>query len=324
MDTEDTLARRFPPDFIWGVATSSFQIEGAAREDGKGESIWDRFCRQPGAIADASNGDVACEHYQRLEADLDLIASLGVNAYRFSVSWPRVQPLGAGAWNPHGMDFYERLVDGLLARGIQPHLTLNHWDLPQALQDAGGWAARDTVGRFVDYALGMHGRLGDRLASVTTHNEPWVIAVLGHENGTFAPGLHSRRTALQVAHHLLLSHGLAVQAMRAQRPASQLGIVLNLSPMEPASSRSRNRRLEVRATAEDRQLIDRAVAASGTDLTGFVISHLRLAAQQVLADRETFRLGSEALEAWERINQRPARSLQGLRALMDRPSPFQE
>jgi beta-glucosidase len=247
MDTEDTLARRFPPDFIWGVATSSFQIEGAAREDGKGESIWDRFCRQPGAIADASNGDVACEHYQRLEADLDLIASLGVNAYRFSVSWPRVQPLGAGAWNPHGMDFYERLVDGLLARGIQPHLTLNHWDLPQALQDAGGWAARDTVGRFVDYALGMHGRLGDRLASVTTHNEPWVIAVLGHENGTFAPGLHSRRTALQVAHHLLLSHGLAVQAMRAQRPASQLGIVLNLSPMEPASSSEEDRQAALRA-----------------------------------------------------------------------------
>jgi len=241
MHEQHNLARRFPADFIWGVATSSFQIEGAAREDGKGESIWDRFCRQPGAIADASNGDIACEHYHRLDADLDLIASLGVNAYRFSVSWPRVQPAGAGAWNPSGLKFYERLVDGLLARGIQPHLTLNHWDLPQALQDTGGWASRETVGRFVDYALGMQRSLGDRVASITTHNEPWVIAVLGHENGTFAPGQRSRRVALQVAHHLLLSHGLAVQAMRAQRADAQLGIVLNLSPMEAYSPREEDR-----------------------------------------------------------------------------------
>ncbi|MFO1339213.1 MAG: GH1 family beta-glucosidase [Burkholderiaceae bacterium] len=235
MPTPDDLHRRFPARFTWGVATSAFQIEGAAREDGKGESIWDRFCRVPGAIADASNGDVACDHYQRWASDLDLVASLGVGAYRFSVSWPRVQPLGRGAWNEQGLAFYDRLVDGLLARGLQPHLTLNHWDLPQALQDDGGWAARDTVHRFVDYALGMHRRLGDRLAALTTHNEPWVVAVLGHEKGQFAPGIRHRATAVQVAHHLLLSHGLALQALRAEGCRTPLGIVLNLTHTMPAT-----------------------------------------------------------------------------------------
>ena len=204
-------------------------------EDGKGESIWDRFCRVPGAIADASNGDVACDHYHRLDSDLDLIAALGVDAYRFSVSWPRVQPLGAGKWNETGLAFYDRMVDGLLARGVQPYLTLNHWDLPQALQDKGGWANRDTVHHFVDYALGIQRRLGDRLAAITTHNEPWVIAVLGHENGNFAPGIKSRKTAAQVAHHLLLSHGLALQALRGDGCRAKLGIVLNLAPSMPAT-----------------------------------------------------------------------------------------
>ncbi|MBK7615279.1 MAG: beta-glucosidase [Burkholderiales bacterium] len=231
------LAAHFPPDFTWGVATSAFQIEGAAFEDGKGESIWDRFCRQPGAIADASNGDVACDHVHRLESDLDLIASLGVCTYRFSVSWPRVQPLGSGAWNEKGLAFYDRLVDGLLARGVRANLTLNHWDLPQALQDRGGWAARDTVARFVDYAQGIQRRLGDRLSAITTHNEPWVIAVLGHEQGGFAPGIKSRATAMQVVHHLLLSHGLALQALRADGAKADLGIVLNLSPTYPASDK---------------------------------------------------------------------------------------
>ncbi len=229
------LHRQFSPDFIWGVATSSFQIEGAATEDGKGESIWDRFCRAPGAIADASNGDVACDHYHRLDSDLDLIAALGVDAYRFSVSWPRVQPQGSGEWNEKGLAFYDRMVDGLLARGVQPYLTLNHWDLPQALQDKGGWQNRDTVHRFVDYARGVQRRLGDRLAAITTHNEPWVIAVLGHENGNFAPGIKSRKTAAQVAHHLLLSHGLALQALREDGCRAKLGIVLNLAPSMPAT-----------------------------------------------------------------------------------------
>ena len=242
----------FPADFVWGVATSSFQIEGAAELDGKGPSIWDRFCEVPGAIADASDGRTACDHYHRWPGDLDLVADLGVDAYRFSVSWPRVRPTGSGAWNEPGLDFYERLVDGLLARGIKPYLTLNHWDLPQALQDHGGWAQRDTVHRFVEYALGMHARLGDRVASITSHNEPWVMAVLGHQTGIFAPGVKSRATAMQVAHHLLLSHGLAMQALRAQGCKAKLGIVLNLSPVQPATDSAVDRQA---ATLEDGTLL---------------------------------------------------------------------
>ena len=226
---------QFPEKFVWGVATSAFQIEGASQLDGKGPSIWDKFCRQPGAIADQSNGDIACDHYHRLEQDLDLIAGLGVDAYRFSVSWPRVRPTGSGEWNTKGLDFYERLVDGLLKRGIKPYLTLNHWDLPQGLQEKGGWAQRDTVYRFVEYALGMDERLGDRVATITTHNEPWVMATLGHETGIFAPGVKDRAIAMQASHHLLLSHGMALQALRASGCKSRLGIVLNLSPVYPAT-----------------------------------------------------------------------------------------
>ena len=246
------LARRFPQDFTWGVATSAYQIEGAAHEDGRGDSIWDVFCRQPGAIADASNGDVACDHYHRWQADLDLVGRLGVNAYRFSVAWPRVQPLGHGAWNQRGLDFYERLVDGLLQRGIAPHLTLNHWDLPQALQERGGWADRDTVHRFVDYAGEIARRLGSRLRSLTTHNEPFVQAVLGHESGIFAPGIRDRGVAVQVAHHLLLSHGLALRALRAEGLACDLGIVLNLAPIQPASGSEADL---ARARLEDGRLV---------------------------------------------------------------------
>jgi len=225
----------FPPDFVWGVATSAFQIEGAASADGKGPSIWDHFCRLPGAVADASNGDTACDHYHRLQEDLGLLGDLGADAYRFSVSWPRVRPGGRGAWNAKGLDFYERLVDGLLSRGIQPYLTLNHWDLPLELQVSGGWANRDTMHRFVEYALGMHARLGDRVASICTHNEPWVIATLGHETGIFAPGIQDREVAMQAAHHLLVSHGLAVQALRKEGCRAKLGIVLNLAPVQPAT-----------------------------------------------------------------------------------------
>lgn len=235
------LAASFPPGFVWGVATSAFQIEGAAVEDGKGPSIWDSFCRQPGVIADNSDGDIACDHYHRWADDLDLIASLGVGAYRFSVSWPRVRPGGSGAWNSKGLDFYDRLVDGLLARGVTPYLTLNHWDLPDELQARGGWADRDTVHRFVEYARGMAARLGDRVASITTHNEPWVMSVLGHENGIFAPGVKDRATAMQVSHHLLLSHGLALQALRAQGCQAKLGIVLNLAPLQPATDSDKDK-----------------------------------------------------------------------------------
>ena len=230
------LRRRFPADFVWGAATSAFQIEGAARSDGKGPSIWDEFCRVPGAIADGSNGDVACDHYHRLESDLDMLADLGVGAYRFSISWPRVQPLGSGAVNARGLAFYERLVDGLLARNILPYATLYHWDLPAELQrQQGGWLAREIAYRFADYAGIVAQRLGDRVESWATHNEPWVAAVLGYERGIFAPGIKDERTAWQVSHHLLLSHGLAAQAIRSTRTAADVGIVLNLSPVYPAT-----------------------------------------------------------------------------------------
>jgi beta-glucosidase len=246
------MSHPFPAGFVWGVATSSFQIEGAAFEDGRGASIWDTFCRVPGAIADGGNGDVACDHYHRLPGDIELIAGLGVDAYRFSVAWPRVRPGGAGAWNAAGMDFYDRLVDGLLARGIRPYLTLNHWDLPQELQDRGGWASRDTVHRFVEYAQGTAARLGDRVAAITTHNEPWVVATLGHETGIFAPGIKDRAVAAQVSHHLLLSHGLALQALRAQACPSRLGIVLNLAPMHPATDSPHD---HAKARLEDGRLL---------------------------------------------------------------------
>ncbi len=223
--------RSFPTAFTWGVATSSFQIEGATGTDGRGPSIWDTFCEVPGAISDGSDGRIACDHYHRLEADLDLIASLGVDAYRFSIAWPRVQPLGSGAWNEAGFDFYERLIDGALARGLKPYATLYHWDLPQALQDAGGWNARETCDRFTEYAVEVVRRFGDRLASIATHNEPWVVSILGHQTGLFAPGIKNRKIAMQVSHHLLLSHGMAVQAMRAAGTRATLGIVLNQSPI---------------------------------------------------------------------------------------------
>jgi beta-glucosidase len=246
------LADIFPANFVWGVATSSYQIEGATTADGRGPSIWDEFCRVPGAIADASHGDVACDHYHRLESDLDLVASLGVNAYRFSVSWSRVQPDGQGAWNEKGLDFYERMVDGLLKRGIQPFLTLNHWDLPQALQLKGGWNSRDTVDRFVDYSIGIHKRLGNRLASIVTHNEPWVVAVLGNETGIFAPGIKSRSIAAQVSHHLLLSHGRALQALGQEGCKAKLGIVLNLAPIVAATEAAAD---IAQATLDDGKLL---------------------------------------------------------------------
>jgi beta-glucosidase len=233
----EALARRFPPGFLWGVATSAYQIEGAAQCEGRGPSIWDDFCRQPGAIADGTNGEIACDHYHRLQSDLDLMQALGIPAYRFSIAWPRVRPNGRTGINAPGLAFYDRLVDGLLTRGIQPFATLYHWDLPAALQrESGGWADRGTAEAFADYAGMIAARLGDRVKSFTTHNEPWVTATLGHEMGVFAPGLRSRGTAMQVAHHCLLSHGLAARAVRATRADLSVGIVLNLSPVFPAGN----------------------------------------------------------------------------------------
>ena len=230
------LAERFPDGFVWGVATSAFQIEGATRVGGRGESIWDRFCGQPGVILDGSNGDVACDHYHRMEADVALLGALGIRAYRFSIAWPRVQPDGRGAWSEAGFRFYERLLDALDKQGIAAHLTLYHWDLPQATQDRGGWASRETVDDFVAYAREVASRFGTRVASITTLNEPWVVAVLGHQNGIFAPGLRSRRLAMQVAHHLLLAHGRSVRSLRGMALACPLGIVLNQSPSDPATT----------------------------------------------------------------------------------------
>ncbi|MET7967473.1 GH1 family beta-glucosidase [Micromonospora sp. NPDC005305] len=228
-------AATFPPGFLWGAATAAYQIEGAATEGGRGPSIWDTFSHTEGRTVAGHTGDVACDHYHRMPDDVRLMADLGLKSYRFSVSWPRVQPGGAGAVNPEGMDFYRRLVDELLGHGIQPWLTLYHWDLPQPLEDAGGWPARDTAARFADYAQLVADALGDRVKYFTTFNEPWCSAFLGYGSGVHAPGRSDGADAVRAGHHLMLGHGLAVQALRASRPDAQLGITVNLYPVTPAT-----------------------------------------------------------------------------------------
>ncbi|MEU1723434.1 GH1 family beta-glucosidase [Nonomuraea sp. NPDC005692] len=220
--------------FLWGTATAAYQIEGAVAEDGRGASIWDTFAHEPGRTRDGHTGDVACDHYHRWREDVALMSGLGVNAYRFSIAWPRVQPLGAGEVNPAGLDFYERLTDGLLAAGIQPVPTLFHWDLPQALQDRGGWTDRDTAGRFADYAAIVAERLADRIPLWITLNEPFVHMAFGHAMGIHAPGQALLLDALPVAHHQLLGHGLAAGALRAAG-ARQVAITNNCTPVWPAS-----------------------------------------------------------------------------------------
>jgi beta-glucosidase len=231
----DPVAGVFPPGFRWGVATAAYQIEGAATEDGRGPSIWDTFAAVPGHIADGSDGLVACDHYHRWREDVDLLDWLGVGAYRFSLSWPRILPGGGSRVETRGLDFYDRLVDGLLARGIDPVATLYHWDLPQPLEDAGGWTERDTAWRFTDLALAAYERLGDRVTSWITLNEPWCSAFLGYASGAHAPGRQDPAAALRAAHHLLLGHGLAVAAMRDAGASAELGITLNLYPVHAAS-----------------------------------------------------------------------------------------
>jgi beta-glucosidase len=231
--TGDGTARRFARDFVWGVATSAFQIEGAADTDGKGPSIWDEFCRRPGVIADGSDGDVACDHYHRMPDDVAMIAGLGVDAYRFSISWPRVLPHGTGAINPAGLDFYDRLVDELLAADIAPYVTLYHWDLPLALHERGGWLSRDTAEAFADYTETVVARLGDRVASWATLNEPFVSANHGYATGEHAPGHTSMLESMTASHHLMLAHGLGLQRIRAAAPEAEAGIVLNFTPVEP-------------------------------------------------------------------------------------------
>ena len=225
---------RLPAGFRFGTSTASYQIEGAADEDGKGPSIWDTFCAEPGRIIDASSGAVACDHYHRYREDVALMARLGAHGYRFSIAWPRIQPTGSGAPNAAGLEFYDRLVDELLAHDIAPMATLYHWDLPQALEDAGGWMSRDTAHRFAEYAAIVGERLADRVAHWVPVNEPNVVSLLGYALGMHAPGKTLMFGALPAAHHLLLGHGLATQALRAAG-AQAVGSANNHAPMWPAS-----------------------------------------------------------------------------------------
>jgi beta-glucosidase len=223
------------PGFAWGTATSSYQIEGAAGEDGRSPSIWDTFSHTAGKVAGDDNGDVACDHYHRWEQDIATMKQLGVNAYRFSIAWPRVAPGGDGPVNPAGLGFYDQLVDALLEAGITPYPTLYHWDLPQALQDRGGWAARDTAQHFAAYASGVAAALGDRVETWATINEPRCAAWIGHLEGRHAPGAADVEVAVPASYHLLLAHGLATQAVRAAVPGARVGIINLLSPCQPAS-----------------------------------------------------------------------------------------
>jgi len=227
--------RAFPADFAWGTATAAYQIEGATQTDGRGPSIWDTFARKPGAIHDGSTGDVAVDHYHRYPEDVRIMSELGMNAYRFSIAWSRVLPTGTGSINPAGVDFYRRLSEDLLGHGITPFVTLYHWDLPQPLEDRGGWLERDTAYRFADYAATVQGALGDLVKHWTTLNEPWCSSFVGYAAGDHAPGLTLGSRSARAAHHLLLGHGLAIDALRAADPEASLGITLNLYSVQPAS-----------------------------------------------------------------------------------------
>lgn len=231
----------FAHDFLWGCATSSYQIEGAGAEDGRAESIWDRFAATPGKVRDGSNGSVACDHYHRWPGDFDIGRDIGLNAYRFSIAWPRIFSALGGKPNQKGLDFYSRLVDGMLERGMQPWATLYHWDLPQYLQDRGGWNERGTVDAYLEFADAMTRKLGDRVQHWITHNEPWCTAMIGNFEGLHAPGLTDFKTALQVCHHVLLSHGKAVPLIRANVPGAKVGIALSLHPVRPASGSAEDR-----------------------------------------------------------------------------------
>jgi beta-glucosidase len=232
-DTVDVDRVRFPDGFKWGAATAAYQIEGAAGEDGRRPSIWDTFARTPGNVFRGHTGDVACDHYHRYRDDVGLMAKLGLGTYRFSVAWPRIKPDGTGPVNPRGLDFYDRLVDELLGAGIDPMVTLYHWDLPQALEDSGGWTHRDTAYAFADLAAVTFARLGDRVRSWTTLNEPWCAAFLGYASGEHAPGRREPRASFEAVHHLLLGHGLAAQALRSGG-ATEVSVTLNPTQVRPA------------------------------------------------------------------------------------------
>jgi len=226
----------FPPDFVWGAATAAYQIEGAWNEDGKSESIWDRFSHSPGKIFNGDTGDIACDHYHRWREDLALMKSLGLKAYRFSIAWTRILPAGRGKVNPAGLKFYSGLVDALLEAGITPYVTLYHWDLPQTLQDAGGWPNRATAAAFVEFAEVVSRALGDRVKNWITLNEPWVVAQIGYREGRHAPGHTNLAESLAASHTLLLAHANAVPVIRRNSPGTRVGITLNLGPQVPAST----------------------------------------------------------------------------------------
>lgn len=235
-----TSQRRFPDGFLWGVATAAYQIEGGAREGGRGTSIWDTFSHTPGKVRRGDTGDVACDAYNRLDSDLDLLTDLGVRAYRFSIAWPRIQPGGSGGVNSEGLDYYKRLVAGLREREIEPVATLYHWDLPQPLEDAGGWPERETAERFAEYAAILARGLGDGVARWITLNEPFVVANHGYRTGIHAPGRTDEAAAAAATHHLLLGHGLAVQALRAELGAAcQVGFTLNMTVVRPTSEQAK-------------------------------------------------------------------------------------
>ena len=247
----------FPEGFLWGAATASYQIEGAANEGGREPSIWDTFSHTPGKVLHGDTGDIACDHYHRLEGDLDLMAEIGLQAYRFSVAWPRIQPEGSGPVNQEGLDFYRRLVDGLRERSIEPMLTLYHWDLPQALQDGGGWTSRETAERFAEYTEIVYGALSGSVSYWITLNEPWVSAWLGYGYGLHAPGLRDPGAALAATHHLLLGHGLAMERMRSMGSpgdGNQLGVTLNLHPALPGRDREADREAARRADGQANRL----------------------------------------------------------------------
>ncbi|GII62037.1 beta-glucosidase [Sphaerisporangium krabiense] len=255
--------------FLWGTATASYQIEGAVADDGRGLSIWDTFAHEPGKVKDGHTGDMACDHYHRWSEDVMLMAALGVNSYRFSISWPRILPAGRGAVNQAGLDFYDRLVDGLCAQGIVPAATLFHWDLPQALEDEGGWLARDTASRLADYAGVVAARLADRVPIWITLNEPFVHMVFGYALGTHAPGRTLFLDALPVAHHQLLGHGLAAQALRAHG-AQRVLVTNNLTPVRPASSSTGDlRAADAYDTLHNRLFNDPVLLGRYPDLSAF-------------------------------------------------------
>ena len=235
----------FPENFTWGAATASYQIEGGWDEDGKGENIWDRFSHSPGNVRDGDTGDIACDHYHRWQEDIELMKEIGLKAYRFSISWPRILPKGRGEINQAGIDFYSNLVDGLLEASIEPWVTLYHWDLPQALEDEGGWTVRSTTEAFLEYTEIITRALGDRVKNWITFNEPWVSAFVGYEEGRHAPGITDLNAAVTASHHLLLSHGKAVPIIRKNSPNANVGITLNLTPQEPASPSIADRKLAV-------------------------------------------------------------------------------